>query len=209
MATATADARPGAAGKGQEALDHRRRRCCSCSASAAAAPFYVMKRNVAAAQAQDDGMQPTLRSPTTRISQPPTYLALDPFVVNLADRDVERYAQIAVTLQVDDPEFAEQMKAYMPSIRNSILLVLAHKSSQELLERAGKDALAAEIMREAVRPMGIEIDPETTTTPRRRREEEAQEAGAGAQPGDARAFRELHHPMNALQHPVRHREYPR
>jgi flagellar protein FliL len=46
----------------------------------------------------------------------------------------------------------------MPAIRNAILLILAHKTSQELLERSGKDALAKEIMREAVRPMGIEID---------------------------------------------------
>jgi len=49
----------------------------------------------------------------------------------------------------------------MPAIRNAILMILAHKNSSELLERAGKEALAAEIMRESVRPMGIEIDPDT------------------------------------------------
>ena len=48
----------------------------------------------------------------------------------------------------------------MPSIRSSILLILAHKTSTELLERAGKDALANEIKRESVRPMGIQIDSE-------------------------------------------------
>ena len=72
----------------------------------------------------------------------------------------ERYAQIGLTLEVEDTKFAEQMKLYMPAIRNSILMILAHKQSSELLERSGKEALAAEIMREAVRPMGIEIDPE-------------------------------------------------
>jgi flagellar FliL protein len=89
---------------------------------------------------------------------PPTFVALEPFTVNLADKDMERYAQVGVTLEVDDAKFAEEMKAYMPSIRNNILLILAHKTSTELLERAGKDALAAEIMRESVRPLGIEID---------------------------------------------------
>ena len=49
------------------------------------------------------------------------------------------------------------MKAYMPAIRNGILMVLAHKTSAELLERSGKELLAAEIMRESVRPMGINI----------------------------------------------------
>ncbi len=48
----------------------------------------------------------------------------------------------------------------MPAIRNAILMILAHKSAAELLERSGKEALAAEIIRESVRPMGIEIDPD-------------------------------------------------
>ncbi|WP_418315336.1 flagellar basal body-associated FliL family protein [Piscinibacter sakaiensis] len=124
-----------------------------------AGAFYIMKKNVAAAAGDEDDVGVAKAAAPNR-GQPPTYVALDPFVVNLADKESERYAQIAVTLQVDDPKFAEQMKGYMPSIRNGILLVLAHKTSRELLERAGKDALAEEIMREAVRPMGIEIDPE-------------------------------------------------
>src|SRR5947199_385363 len=41
--------------------------------------------------------------------------------------------------------------------KKKIVLMLAHKTSRELLEREGKELLAAEIMRETVRPMGIEI----------------------------------------------------
>ncbi len=89
------------------------------------------------------------------INHPPVFVPLEPFVINLADRDSDRYAQIAVTLQVKDPQFAEKIKAFMPAIRNSILLVLTHKTSHELLERSGKQALAEEIMREAARPMGF------------------------------------------------------
>jgi flagellar FliL protein len=48
------------------------------------------------------------------------------------------------------------MKAYMPAIRNGILMVLAHKTSAQLLSREGKVALAREIMREAVLPLGID-----------------------------------------------------
>ena len=79
-------------------------------------------------------------------------------MVNLADREADRFAQIGITLEVDDAKFAEEMKAYMPAIRNGILMVLAHKTSQQLLERSGKEALAREVMREAVRPMGIEVE---------------------------------------------------
>ena len=90
----------------------------------------------------------------------PTFLPLEPFTVNLADRDQEHYAQVSITLEVEDAKFADQMKTYMPAIRNGVLMILAHKSSAELLERAGKEKLAAEIQREAVRPLGIEIDEE-------------------------------------------------
>jgi len=88
---------------------------------------------------------------------PPTYLPLDPFIINLADRESDRYAQIGITLEVQSPAFAEQMKTYMPAVRNAILMVITRKTSRELLEPMGKEQLADEIMREAVRPMGIEI----------------------------------------------------
>jgi len=91
---------------------------------------------------------------------PPTFVPLDPFTVNLADKDVDRFAQIGITLQVEDPKFADQLKAYMPAIRSNILMVLSHKTAVELLTREGKDKLAKDITREAVRPMGIELDEE-------------------------------------------------
>ncbi|MEO6277096.1 flagellar basal body-associated FliL family protein [Roseateles sp.] len=91
---------------------------------------------------------------------PPTFVPLDPFTVNLADKEVDRFAQIGITLQVEDPKFADQIKAYMPAIRSNVLMVLSHKTATELLTREGKDQLAKDIMREAVRPMGIEVDEE-------------------------------------------------
>ncbi|MEJ5999953.1 flagellar basal body-associated FliL family protein [Paucibacter soli] len=91
---------------------------------------------------------------------PPTYVPLDPFTVNLADKDVDRFAQIGISLEVPDPHTADTIKAYLPAIRSNILMVLAHKTSAELLTREGKEQLAKDIMRESVRPMGIELDPD-------------------------------------------------
>jgi flagellar FliL protein len=132
--------------------------------------FFIMKKKAAdaaaAAAAEEDGgdgeAAPAAHAEAAHVDpkHPPTFVPLDPFVVNLADRDSERYAQIGITLEVDDAKFADSMKVYMPAIRNGILMVLAHKSSQELLQRSGKEALAAEILRESVRPLGIEIDDE-------------------------------------------------
>ena len=124
---------------------------------------YVLKQKAAAAEAAaeaEDGEAPAAEEHAKKDEHkaPPVFVALDPFVVNLADRDAERFAQIGVTLQVDDAKFADELKLYMPAVRNGILMVLAHKTSGELLERSGKERLAAEIMRESVRPMGIAID---------------------------------------------------
>jgi flagellar FliL protein len=87
----------------------------------------------------------------------PFYLPLDPFVVNLADREADRYAQIGITFELESGLVGDQIKAYMPAIRNAVLMVLANKTSKELLNREGKEQLAREIMREAARPMGIEV----------------------------------------------------
>jgi len=136
------------------------------------AAVFMMKKKAAeaeAAAAEADGEDggghakakaaaPVHAPPAKDAHAPPVFVPLEPFVVNLADRDSDRFAQIGVTLEVDDAKFAEQMKLYMPAIRNNILLVLAHKTAAQLLDRAGKEALAAEIMRESVRPMGIEIE---------------------------------------------------
>ena len=83
---------------------------------------------------------------------------LDPFVVNLADKDTERYAQVGISLQVDDAKIADEMKAYMPAIKDNIILILSHKSSEELLSLEGKQKMAEEIQRAAARAMGYEVE---------------------------------------------------
>ena len=95
----------------------------------------------------------------------PIYLPLDPFIVNLADREADRYAQIGITFELDSGASSDQIKAYMPAIRNAILLILANKSSKDLLNREGKEQLAQEILREAARPMGIEVLAPEPVTP--------------------------------------------
>ena len=93
---------------------------------------------------------------------PPVFVPLDPFTVNLADKEVDRFAQIGITLEVTDAHTADTIKAYLPAIRSNVLMVLSHKTSAELMSREGKQKLAREILRESVRPMGIELDDEGT-----------------------------------------------
>lgn len=147
---------------------------------------YMLKQKAAAEAAAEaeDGDAPAAKEDHAKKDEhkaPPVFVALDPFVVNLADRDAERFAQIGITLQVDDAKFADELKLYLPAVRNGILMLLAHKTSTELLERSGKEQLAAEIMRESVRPMGIFIpvdetsaDADATDRPKKKKKKPAE-----------------------------------
>ena len=122
--------------------------------------FYIkQKAAAAAAAAAEDGEEaPVAHAKAKDTHAKPTYVPLDAFVVNLADKETDRFAQIGITLQVDDSKVADDMKTYMPSLRNGILMILAHKSSEELLRRDGKEQLAVEVMRAAALALGIELD---------------------------------------------------
>lgn len=108
------------------------------------------------AAAHDEDGEADAEATSRVVVAAPTFVPLETFTVNLADRDGERYAQIGVTLELDDAKTAERIKAFMPAIRNNVLMVLAHKTAAELLQREGKEQLAAEIRREALRPLGYE-----------------------------------------------------
>ncbi len=147
------------------------------------AAFYLKKKAAAAAAAEEGaeerGTPGEHKTAKRDPKHPPTFLPLDPFVVNLADKEADRYAQVGITLELRDAKFADELKLYMPAIRNGILMILAHKTSGELLERAGKEMLAGQVQLEAARMMGIEVaDPEAVS--------EAKPAGpqATAEEGD-------------------------
>lgn len=127
-----------------------------------AAVFMAKKKAAAAAEAaaaeDEEGGGHAKAKPKGKDAHAaaPVFLPLEPFVVNLADKEADRFAQVGITLEIADAKAADELKAYMPAIRNGILMVLAHKTSKELLERSGKEALAIEVMRESVRPLGYE-----------------------------------------------------
>jgi flagellar FliL protein len=127
-------------------------------ATAAAAAAADEEEGGDAADATEDAAP--AKAESRKSKQVPTFVPLEPFVVNLADKETERFAQVGVTLEVDDAKFADELKAYMPAIRNGILMVLAHKTSAELLTQEGKLALQKEILRESVLPLGIEVEDE-------------------------------------------------
>ncbi len=90
----------------------------------------------------------------------PVFVPLDPFTVNLADRDAERFAQIGITLEILDAQTGDRIKVMMPAIRNNILLTIADRSAAELLGREGKTKLAEKVRRETSKVLGAEVPDE-------------------------------------------------
>lgn len=88
---------------------------------------------------------------------PPTYLPLDNMVVNLADPGGEKVAQIGVTFELTDAKAPDKVRAYLPSIRSGILLLLSQRTAEELLQREGKEKLAVDILAEASRHFVTEV----------------------------------------------------
>jgi flagellar protein FliL len=128
----------------------------------------------AAEEGEEEAQAPAKKAQVAKTRDPktpPVFAPLDPFTVNLADKDADRYAQVGITLELDDPQLAETLKTYLPAVRNNILLLLSSKTSADLLAPDGKAKLAREVMRETSRGLGVEVEDEE--------EEDEEDATAG------------------------------
>ena len=126
------------------------------------AAAMMMKKKAAAAEEGADGEHSEKQAPPKAAVKfdpkaVPTFVPLDPFTVNLADRTAERYAQIGITLELADAKQGDQIKAYMPAIRNNVLMVIAERTAEELMGRDGKAKLAEKVRRETSRALGYEV----------------------------------------------------
>ena len=129
-----------------------------------AAVFMMKKKAAAEAEAEADGggdsHAPAKAAVKHDPKAAPVFVVLEPFTVNLADREAERYAQVGMTLEIDDPKTADLIKVYMPAIRNNILMALADRTAGELMGRDGKAKLAEKVRLETSRALGYEIEEE-------------------------------------------------
>jgi flagellar protein FliL len=163
-AAASTDAVPVVPAKGKKKLIVIGAALAVLLAGGGGGAFFVMKKRAAAAAAaaEEDGGAGAADKHEEKIAKAdlkhaPTFVPLDPFTVNLADREAERYAQVGMTLELTDAKAGDLLKAYMPAIRNNILLVLAGKTAAQLVEHEGKMQLAAEVRAAALKPLGYTV----------------------------------------------------
>ena len=129
----------------------------------AGAALFLLKKNAADEEEYDE--EPVAEQKVDP-KKPPTYLPLDSMVVNLADPGGNRFAQMGITLKLQDEETATAIKTRMPSIRNSLLILISQRTADELLSVKGKQDLVADIIYEISMEMGYEIDEPEAEAPK-------------------------------------------
>ena len=132
--------------------------------------FFLKSRNAAA----EDGEEAPAKAAHDSHAAPPAYLPMDNMVVNLADPGGERVAQIGVTLQVADAKAVDTVKAYMPTIRSGVLMLISKRTAEELLSPEGKEKLSKDILHETAKPFGGGEDEHEAEAPSTKKKKKAE-----------------------------------
>lgn len=115
-------------------------------AGGGAAAFFLLKgggdEEAGDAPPKEAQAKPKKKAPVG----PPTFMPLEAVVVNLADQGATRYAQVGITLQVEDAKVAEEVKKFMPAIRNGVLMQISRRTADQLLSAEGKEQLSQDIL---------------------------------------------------------------
>lgn len=141
--------------------------------------WYISKqRAAAAAAAAEDGGEDAAapaKAATHDAKHPPAYLPMDNIVVNLSDPGGDKVVQIGIVLEVTDAHAAEEVKAYMPTIRGDVIKMLAGRTSTELLTADGKNKLEKDILRKASLPFGGTEEEEAPAADAKKKKKKAAE----------------------------------
>ena len=74
------------------------------------------------------------------------WFLLEPFLLNLADRNELRFLKVSIKLELDRPEEKTDFQKKLPAIRDALLVLLSSKESQLLRTVNGKRRIREEIM---------------------------------------------------------------
>ena len=81
---------------------------------------------------------------------------LGSFIVNLADKDADRYLKISIVLEIQDEKVKMEVEKRLPQIKDVITTLLFTKTSQDLKTPEGLERLKEEILKRvnAILPIG-------------------------------------------------------
>src|SRR6266542_2776100 len=76
-------------------------------------------------------------------------IELQPFIVNLSDKNESRYLRMTISLGVGDSGEGKVDPLFTTKVRNAILAVITNKTSEEVLTVEGKAELRREMLKAA------------------------------------------------------------
>jgi flagellar FliL protein len=103
----------------------------------AGAYFFYMKPPTAEA-----------KEPEPEPAEPPGIVAMEPFVVNLADAGVSRFLRVNLSIVVSGEEHAKELEedaVAKARVRSTILELLAQQHAEQLVTPEGKEELKKQI----------------------------------------------------------------
>ncbi len=119
------------------------------AAGAAGGTWFMLKSGHA-----EDGDAPSKQAQKAakpKIDEPPVFLPLEAFVVNLraqTPQNSDQFLQTEMTLRLAGPDVVNLVKLHMPEVRSRVLRLLSTKTAQDVLTSEGKDSLAESIRTE-------------------------------------------------------------
>ena len=121
---------------------------------AGAGVMIFLKKKQAAAEQAGEAVEESEPGQRRDPKVLPVFVPMEPFTVNLADKNADRFAQVTVSLEVTDDKVASQLKAFMPAVRGGMLMTLTARTAEELIDPQGKVYLAYELHVAALRAIG-------------------------------------------------------
>ena len=91
------------------------------------------------------GEQPVEETPKP-LEQAGPIISLEPFIVNLADEEDNRYLKVSVGLEVKDEEIQKACEERMPRIKDIMITLFSSKTNDQVRDVKGKIKLRQEIV---------------------------------------------------------------
>ncbi len=95
----------------------------------------------------DDAGSSGASGPSAQVSSSERFIMpLEPFLVNLADRDTRRYLKLKVELELDQEKSSKELEKSLPHIRDALILLLSSKAYADISTAEGKGQLKNDIL---------------------------------------------------------------
>lgn len=104
---------------------------------------------------------PSSGTPSPAVATPhreKAVMSLEPFLVNLADRETRRYLKLKVDLEVDQEKSVKELEKSLSPVRDAMILLLSSKAYSDIATVEGKRQLKQDILQKmAAIPGGRQV----------------------------------------------------